>query len=52
MYIKTKSGDYINSKSISGLRIKCCGDFNVVAECIDYGGGVLLHDGGAGFYQS
>ena len=38
MYIKTKSGDYINSKSISGLRIKCCGDFNVVAECIGYGG--------------
>lgn len=39
MYIKTKSGDYVNSKNISGLRIKCYGgDFNVVAECIGYCG--------------
>lgn len=37
MYIKTTSGDYVNSKNISGLRIKCYGgDFNVVAECIGY----------------
>lgn len=37
MYIKTKCGDYVNSKNISGLRIKCYGgDFNVVAECIGY----------------
>lgn len=37
MYIKTKSGDYVNSKNISGLRIKCYGgNFNVVAECIGY----------------
>ena len=37
MYIKTKSGDYVNSKNISGLRIKCYGgDFNVIAECIGY----------------
>ena len=37
MYIKTKSGDYVNSKNINGLRIKCYGgDFNVVAECIGY----------------
>lgn len=37
MYIKTKSGDYVNSKNISGLRIKCYGGaFNVVAECIGY----------------
>lgn len=37
MYIKTKSGDYVKSKNISGLRIKCYGgDFNVVAECIGY----------------
>ena len=37
MYIKTKSGNYVNSKNISGLRIKCYGgDFNVVAECIGY----------------
>lgn len=43
MYIKTKSGDYVNSKSISGLRIKCCGDFNVVAECIGYGGEPCLY---------
>lgn len=39
MYIKTKSGDYVNSKNISGLRIKCYGgDFNVVADCISYCG--------------
>lgn len=37
MYIKTKSGDYVNSKNISGLRIKCYGGgFYVVAECIGY----------------
>ena len=37
MYIKTKSRDYVNSKNISGLRIKCYGGaFNVVAECIGY----------------
>lgn len=30
MYIKTKSGDYVNSKNISGLRIKCYGgDFKM-----------------------
>lgn len=39
MYIKTKSGDYVNSKNISGLRIKCYGGaFNVVADCISYCG--------------
>lgn len=37
MYIKTKSGDYVNSKNISGLRISChSGAFHVVAECIGY----------------
>lgn len=37
MYIKTKNGDYVNSKNIGGLRIKCHGgDFNVVADCIGY----------------
>lgn len=37
MYIKTKSGDYVNSKNIGALRIKYHGgDFNVVAECIGY----------------
>lgn len=40
MYIKTKNGDYVNSKNISALRIKHRGgDFNVVADCINYCGG-------------
>lgn len=39
MFIKTKNGDYVNSKNIGGLRIKCHGgDFNVVADCIGYSG--------------
>lgn len=39
MYIKTKSGDYVNSKNIGALRIKHrSGDFNVVADCINYCG--------------
>ena len=39
MFIKTKNGDYVNSKNIGGLRIKCHGgDFNVVADCIGYCG--------------
>ena len=39
MFIKTKNGDYVNSKNIGGLRIKCHGGyFNVVAECIGYCG--------------
>lgn len=39
MYIKTKSGDYVNSKNIGALRIKHRGgDFNVVADCTGYGG--------------
>lgn len=37
MYIKTKSGDYVNSKNIGALKIKHRGGgFNVVAECIGY----------------
>lgn len=37
MYIKTKSGDYVNSKNIGTLKIKHRGGgFNVVAECIGY----------------
>lgn len=37
MYIKTKSGDYVNSKNIDTLKIKHRGGgFNVVAECIGY----------------
>lgn len=37
MYIKTKSGDYVNSKNIGALRIKYHGgDFKVVAHCIGY----------------
>jgi len=47
MYIKTKSGDYVNSKNISGLRIKCYGgDFNVVAECIGYCGEPCFYTSG------
>ena len=39
MYIKTNSGDYVNSKNIGALRIKHRGgDFNVVADCINYCG--------------
>ena len=37
MYIKTKSGDYVNSKNISGLRIFYNeGLFHVLAHCIGY----------------
>ena len=39
MYIKTKNGDYVNSKNISALRIaRYDGKFNVLADCTDYGG--------------
>lgn len=39
MYIKTKSGDYVNSKNIGALRIACYGgNFNVLADCTGYGG--------------
>lgn len=39
MYIKTKSGDYMNSKNIGALKIKYHGgDFKVVADCISYCG--------------
>lgn len=39
MFIKTKNGDYVNSKNIGALRIKHRGgDFNVVADCINYCG--------------
>ena len=37
MYIKTKSGDYVNSKNISGLRIFYNeGLFHVLGHCIGY----------------
>lgn len=37
MYIKTKSGDYVNSKNIGGLRIFCNeGLFHVLGHCIGY----------------
>lgn len=37
MYIKTKRGDYVNSKNISGLRILCDeGLFHVLGHCIGY----------------
>lgn len=39
MYIKTKSGNYVNSKNIGALKIKYHGgNFNVVADCISYCG--------------
>ena len=39
MYIKTKSGDYVNSKNIGALRISChSGAFHVVADCSSYCG--------------
>lgn len=39
MYIKTKSGDYVNSKNIGTLRIaRYGGNFNVLADCTGYGG--------------
>lgn len=39
MYIKTKSGDYVNSKNIGTLRIaRYNGNFNVLADCTGYGG--------------
>ncbi len=39
MYIKTKSGDYVNSKNIGALRISChSGAFHVVADCNSYCG--------------
>ena len=46
MYIKTKSGDYVNSKNIGALRISChSGAFHVVADCSNY-------DGEPSFYTS
>ena len=37
MYIKTKRGDYVNSKNIGGLRIFCDeGLFYVLGHCIGY----------------
>lgn len=39
MYIKTKSGNYVNSKNIGALRIaRYGGNFNVLADCTGYGG--------------
>lgn len=39
MYIKTTSGDYVNSKNIGALRIaRYGGNFNVLADCTGYGG--------------
>lgn len=37
MYIKTKSGNYVNSKNLGALRIAChSGAYHVVADCIGY----------------
>lgn len=39
MYIKTKSGDYVNSKNIGALKIvRYAGNFNVIADCTSYCG--------------
>lgn len=39
MFIKTKNGDYVNSKNIGALRIaRYDGKFNVLADCTGYGG--------------
>lgn len=44
MYIKTKSGDYVNSKNIDALRIgRYGGKFNVIADCTGYGGDYCLY---------
>lgn len=38
MYIKTKNGDYVNSKNIGALKIvRYAGNFNVIADCTGYG---------------
>lgn len=37
MYIKTKNGNYVNSKNLGALRIAChSGAYHVVANCIGY----------------
>ena len=37
MYIKTKSGNYVNSKNLGALKIAChSGAYHVVAQCIGY----------------
>ena len=46
MFIKTRLGDYVNSKNIGVLRIAChSGAYHVVADCISY-------DGEPSFYTS
>lgn len=47
MYIKTKSGDYVNSKNIGALRIAChSGAYHVVADCISYSGEPCFYSSG------
>ena len=37
MYIKTKCGNYVNSKNLGALKIAChSGAYHVVAQCIGY----------------
>lgn len=37
MFIKTKNGDYVNSKNIGALKIvRYAGNFNVIADCTGY----------------
>ena len=38
MFIKTKNGEYVNSKNIGALKIvRYAGNFNVIADCTGYG---------------
>lgn len=47
MYIKTKRGDYVNSKNLGALRIAChSGAYHVVADCISYRGEPCFYSSG------
>lgn len=47
MYIKTKRGDYVNSKNLGALRIAChSGAYHVVADCISYSGEPCFYSSG------
>lgn len=47
MYIKTKRGDYVNSKNLGALRIAChSGAYHVVADCINYSGEPCFYSSG------
>lgn len=47
MYIKTKRGDYVNSKNLGALRIAChSGAYHVVADYISYSGEPCFYSSG------